>query len=91
LQIVLYSSFAHLFAKLYRLGDSIVTFLVFQVKLPSVTTSLTTQTVKDKGKLIKCLAQLPNYQGHQANLPAQSLSSYYPFFCFNAERQAGKL
>jgi len=34
---------AHLFVKVLRPGDNEVTFSVFQVELPSVITSLTTQ------------------------------------------------
>jgi len=45
---------AHLFVKVPRPGDSEVTFFGLRVKLPPVTTSLTTQS---RVNPVKCLAQ----------------------------------
>jgi len=70
-----------LFVKVPRPGDSEGTFSVFglRIKLPPVTTSLTTQ---GRGNPVKCLAQRHNKRTCR-RIPTLTL--------LNAERQAGKL
>jgi len=70
-------NFAHLFVKLPQLRD----LCSLCVKMPPVTTSLTTQTVKGSAILVRALS-------NDTTSELASLSSHYPF---NAECQAGKL